>query len=321
MSKSKPLDTDCTTGLCNSGPSPFANQPPMGLRELPPDDPEDTLPVWQKLDPSLPEDAYSVADALWWSRKLGQRQARGADVGYMLRDAADARAVQNALARAWQWWPADSVPRYWKSGGPSRSAALLHVPLPEPGVHTDIGTALDAAPAPQPVYNLRGVEGEIALRLGQDVTPEQAAALTPDTAAALIDAYAVAMEWVDVRWRDGLQAPALTLLADGQCHGGLALGPWQDFAPLRHRSDADWALQSVQLQVAAQAPRTFTGTHSLGSPTWLLADWLQHVTREHGTVPAGTVVTTGTWTGCPEVAEGNLVRVAFEGLGEVRWQF
>lgn len=317
MSKSKPLDTDCTTGLCHSGPSPFANQPPLGLRELPPDDPEDALPVWQQVAPALPEDAYSVADALWWSRKLGQRQANGADVAYMLQGPADARAVQNALARAWKWWPKDSVPRYWKSGGPSRSAELLHVPLPETGIHTPT----EAAPAPTTVYNLRGVEGEIALRLGQDVTPEQAAALTPDTAAALIDAYAIAIEWVDVRWRDGLQAPALTLLADGQCHGGLALGPWQDFAPLRARTDADWAAQNVQLQVGDQPTQHFTGTHSLDNPTWLLADWLQHITREYGTVPAGTVVTTGTWTGCPQVQASDMVRVAFEGLGEVRWQF
>ena len=308
-------EKDCATGLCATGPSPFANQPPMGMSLLAKDDPEDILPDWPKIAPDLPEDAYSIADALWWCHKLGERSARAADVIYMLRDAADARAVHNALAIARRWWPAGSVPRYWKSGGPARDAAtLLHVPLPEPGIHT----GADVAPPPAQVFSLRGVEGEIALRLGQSVTAEQAAALTPDSARALVDACAVAIEFVDSRWREGTQAPALTLLADGQCHGGLALGPWQDFAPLRQH---DWTQQTCTLQVNTETAQPFTGSHSLQDPTWLLADWLRHVTQHYGTVPAGTVVTTGTWTGCTEVQAGDLVCVSFAGLGQLRWQF
>ena len=298
----------------HAGPSPFANQPPMGMNLLAKDDPADILPDWPVVVPSLPQDAYSIADALWWCHKLGEATARGADVAYMLSNADDARTVHDALAVVRHWWPAGSVPRYWKSGGPGRDAALIHAPLPEGGVHAQ----MDVAPAPERVFNLRGVEGEIALRLGQDVTAEQAAALTPESARALIDACAVAIEFVDVRWRDGTQAPALTLLADGQCHGGLAIGPWQDFAAWRTH---DWSQQTCSLQVNDGPAQRFTGSHSLQDPTWLLAAWLQHVTAHYGTVAAGTVVTTGTWTGCPEVQADDLVTVQFEGLGEVRWQF
>lgn len=309
-----PSEKDCASGACSTAPSPFANQPPLGLSLLAQDDPEDILPDWPKVAPNLPEDAYSIADALWWSHKLGERVASGADVAYMLRDAADARAVQNALALARKWWPAGSVPRYWKSGGPNRAAALIHAPLPEPGVQTGITTAV----APGTVFNLRGIEGEIALRIGQDVTAEQAASLTPDTARTLVDAYAVAIEWVDCRWREGTKAPALTLLADGQCHGGLAISDWQDFAPLHQH---DWSQQTCTLQVNEGTAQSFTGTHSLQDPAWLLVSWLQHVTQHYGTVTAGTVVTTGTWTGCPEVQPGDLVTVRFDGLGALRWQF
>lgn len=311
-------EKDCSTGLCapqTGGPSPFANQPPLGLSLLAQDDPEDVLPDWPKIAPDLPQDTYSIADALWWCHKLGERSARGEDVAYMLTSAADARAVHNALAVARKWWPAGSVPRYWKSGGTAReAAALIHAPLPESGVHTDVTTAA----APAQVFSLRGVEGEIALRIRQAVTADQAAALKPETAIDLIDAYAVAIEFVDSRWREGTQAPALTLLADGQCHGGLALGPWQDFAPLRTHN---WSAQRCSLQVNDGAVQSFTGTHSLQDPTWLLPAWLQHVTQHYGTVQAGTVVTTGTWTGCPQVQAGDLVTVRFEGLGEVRWKF
>ena len=96
---------DCTTGFCAQGPSPFANQPPLGLNLLAKDDPEDILPDWPQVAPELPADAYAIADALWWSRKLGERSARAEDMAFMLQDADAARAVQRALARTLRWWP------------------------------------------------------------------------------------------------------------------------------------------------------------------------------------------------------------------------
>ena len=301
---------DCSTGWC--GPAPFANTPPIGLApEL--QKQEDVLPDWKQIAPDLPEDAYATADALWWSRKLGAPQALGADLAPLLADEADARAVQRALARTWDWWPADRAPRYWKSGGPSREAALLHVPLAEDGIHQ--GQPLVSAP--EAVFNLRGAEAEIALRIGQDVSAEQAAALDDAGALALVDGVTVAIEWVDVRWRDGLQAPALAMLADGQCHGGLALGDW---LPASNLASRDWSQQRCTVTVNGQ-PQTFTGTHSLCDPAWLLRDWLQHVAREYGSVPAGTVVTTGTWCGCMSLNAGDRFEMEFDGLGRLGWQF
>ena len=304
-------NNDCKSGWC--GPAPFANTPPMGLApEL--QTQEDVLPDWKQIAPELHEDAYATADALWWSRKLGEKMSLGADVAPLMRGEADARAVQSALARAWNWWPAGRAPRYWKSGGADRQAALLHVALPENGVHEG---GLPAA-APQTVFNMRGAEAEIALRLGRTVTAEQAAALDDDGALALLDGVAVAIEWVDVRWRDGLQAPALALLADGQCHGGLALGAWQPAALLKER---DWARQLCTVRVDGGAAQRFVGSHSLGDPCWLLVDWLQHVARAYGSVPAGTVVTTGSWSGCLQLQQGQRFDVEFDGLGRLDWQF
>ncbi|MDR0216533.1 MAG: fumarylacetoacetate hydrolase family protein [Comamonas sp.] len=302
---------DCSTGWC--GPAPFANTPPIGLApEL--QKQEDVLPDWKQIAPDLPVDAYATADALWWSRKLGAPQALGADLAPLLTGEDDARAVQRALARTWDWWPADRAPRYWKSGGASRDAALLHVPLPENGIHLGLATVA----APQTVFNLRGVEAEIALRIGQDVSAEQATALDDAGALALVDGVTVAIEWVDVRWRDGLKAPALALLADGQCHGGLALGDWLPASSIAGR---DWSQQRCTVTVNGGEARLFTGTHSLGDPAWLLRDWLQHVAREYGRVPAGTVVTTGTWCGCMPLQAGDAFEMEFEGVGRLGWQF
>lgn len=303
--------SECRTATC--GPAPFANTPPMGLA---PDlqTQHDLLPDWKQIAPDLHEDAYAMADALWWARKLGRPQAQGADVAPLLRGPEDARAVQRALAQVYGWWPANRAPRYWKSGGSSCNLPLVHAPLPEPGVLS----GLELAPAPSPVFQLRGVEAEIALRIGKDVTAEQTAALDHAGALALVDAWCVALEWVDVRWRDGLQAPALAQLADGQCHGGLLLGAWQPMDLLRGK---DWSTQTCTVTLNDAAPQTFTGTHSLGDPCWLLVDWLQHVAREYGSVPAGTVVTTGTWSGCQQLQASQRFQAEFAGLGTLAWTF
>jgi 2-keto-4-pentenoate hydratase len=91
------------------------------------------------------------------------------------------------------------------------------------------------------------------------------------------------------------------------------LGAWQPFQAV------DWMNQRCELQIGAQR-QVFTGTHSLGDPTWLLPQWLQHATRGGAVLPAGTVVTTGTWCGLPLAQAGDAVRVRFEGIGEATVQ-
>jgi 2-keto-4-pentenoate hydratase len=137
--------------------------------------------------------------------------------------------------------------------------------------------------------------------------------LAPAAAVALIDAMSVSIEIVDSRWAQAREAPALHKLADLQSHGALVLGDWQ---PMRA---VDWASQPCELQIGTQR-QFFTGTHSLGDPTWLLPDWLRHATREGAVLPAGTVVTTGTWCGLPLAQTGDAVRAIFEGIGEARVQ-
>jgi 2-keto-4-pentenoate hydratase len=224
-----------------------------------------------------------------------------------LPDAQAAYAVQAAVARA---LASDEPPLagHWKSGGPSRSATPTHAPLPARGVWA---SPADARPWP---LHSRGIEAEIALRLGRELTPARAATLDADSAAALVDAMCVSIEIVDSRWAEALDAPPLAKLADLQSHGALVLGDWLPFTP------RDWALQRCRVQIGIQAPNDFTGTHSMADPAFVLPAWLRHATRDGASVPAGTVVTTGTWCGILPAQAGDLITAEFPGIGSAAVQ-
>jgi 2-keto-4-pentenoate hydratase len=164
-------------------------------------------------------------------------------------------------------------------------------------------------------WPLLGIEAEIALRLGRDVSPADARAMRPEDADAWIDAMAVSVELVASRWSEGLAAPALLRMADCQSHGALMLGPWQAYRRL------DWANLPWRLSQQDAALIERRGGHSLDDPAWVLPAWLTHLSRSGSTVPAGTVVTTGAWGGMQALGRlGGLVEVSFEGLGSCRFE-
>ncbi|WP_374669169.1 fumarylacetoacetate hydrolase family protein [Ramlibacter sp.] len=249
----------------------------------------------------------SVATTLIVAREQ-QRPADAAPLADVLTSAEQAYAVQALVLRALDGPDAATVSRHWKSGGPSRTATLTHAPLPASGVRSSPADMRDLH------FNLRLIEAEIALRLGQAVTPAQAAALTPETATALLDGMTVSIEVVDSRWQDLPRVPPLLKLADLQVHGALVLGAWVPFVA------RDWATQTCEVTIGTQAPQAFAGTHSLGDPAWLLPTWLRHATRHGQTVPAGTIVTTGTWCGMLKAAAGDRVVARFDGVGEASVQ-
>lgn len=237
--------------------------------------------------------------------RAGGLPAAAKEVAALLQDAQDAYLVQAQVLRGL----GDGGPwRHWKSGGPSRSATLTHAPLPSRGVW--------ASPADARAWPLRHrvIEAEVALRLRGAVTAKQAAALTVDAAGKLVEAMAVSIEIVDFRTDAANEAPALVKLADLQSHGALVLGDWQPFTP------RDWSSQRCIVRIGAAPPREFTGTHSLKDPAWLLPAWLQHATGDGSELPAGAVVTTGTWCGMLMAREGDCVEVEFPGIGRAAVQ-
>ncbi|MFM2055914.1 MAG: hypothetical protein RLY71_299 [Pseudomonadota bacterium] len=216
-------------------------------------------------------------------------------------------AVQIAVGRTLGWW-SDQPAQHWKSGG-ARLDSITHAPLPPHGVWP---SPADASGWP---FHRRGIEAEIALRLGQPVDAALAATLDQAGAAALIDTMAVSIEVVDSRWQDGPAAAPLLRLADGQSHGALVLDAWMAFDPAH-----DWSDQSCIAQIGDAAPVERRGSHPLGHPAAVLPAWLRHATQGGQVLPAGTVVTTGTWVGLLDAAAGDRVTVRFAGIGSAELQ-
>ncbi len=221
----------------------------------------------------------------------------------VLADATAAYAVQAAVARKLDWF-GGGEPRCWKSGGASRQAVLTHAPLPPAGVWQSPAQA-GAWP-----FCLRGIEAEIALRLGEPVDTGRARSLGPAQAEGLVDGMCVSIEIVDSRWIEAHGAPPFAKLADQQSHGALILGDWQPFLA------RDWQAQACRVRIGARPEQVFRGTHSMGDPAFVLVPWLRHATRDGASLPAGTVVTTGTWCGLLDARPGDTVRVIFDGIGE-----
>lgn len=215
-----------------------------------------------------------------------------------------AYAVQALVGERLHWFDGPWSPRHWKSGGPSRNGPLTHAPLPPAGVWASPAQALDFP------LRERGIEAEIAWRLGRAVSPALAAAVDGDAAIDLFDAMGVSIEVVDSRWSAGLQAPAWAKLADLQSHGALVLGDW---VPVRA---IDWLAQRCRVAIGRQPVVEVRGSHALGDPRFGLATWLRHATRDGRSLDAGSVVTTGTWVGILPAHAGDRVEVGFPGIGQ-----
>jgi len=242
--------------------------------------------------------------ALSRARETG-RPAIAADVP--LADADAAYAVQKGVAAALGGF-ADGGPAYWKSGGASRESLQTHALLPSRGVHASPadGTGLPLV--------MRGIEAEIALRIGRDVDAATADGFDIDTARAWVDAMCVSIELVESRWVEGLEAPPWAKLADMQSHGGLVLGEWVPFRT------CDWSRQFCRVTLGDRPTVERRGSHAMGDPAFVLPAWLRHATRDGALVRQGTVVTTGTWCGVLYASGGELVVADFPGLGQASIQ-
>jgi 2-keto-4-pentenoate hydratase len=213
------------------------------------------------------------------------------------RDLAAALAVQYRVAAT--FGPIGG----WKVGAPG--GIPVSGALPTPGI---VPSPVRLSSADHPY---RGIEAEVAFRIGRDLPPRPQPYDRDEIVAALATLHP-AIEVLETRFANPSGNNLLTNVADTQMHGGLVYGSgradWQaiDLAAERCEQYVDGALQK----------------HSVGYPFGdivALVGWLANVGSVWaGGLRAGQFVTCGSWTGAERVGPSARVRVTFASLGEAR---
>jgi 2-keto-4-pentenoate hydratase len=198
----------------------------------------------------------------------------------------------------------------WKVGAKGPAAEPGCAPLPALGIKPS-GTALLGPP-----WNMRGIEVEVALRLGKDLVPKSG---EPDAATvrAAVEAVVPAIEVVETRLADWRDSTPLAQLADLQSHGALILGEPSgiDIETLD--------LRTVQAYLAFDGqPVASTRGANPAADIWRLVGWLAwHCVQRGQPLRAGQVITTGSCTGMLFAPEGAHVQAQLDGIGRVELRF
>lgn len=240
--------------------------------------------------------------------------------GWAELSAADAYAIQSAVAAQLGWFP--DGPQAWKVGGTTDISAA---PLPEVLPSNATSPATWTLPAGQDEVL---IEAELAFRL-VSAPPLPDAADTPQAtlsdALACLGAVCVSVELIGTRLAAGLSAPPNWKLADQGVHAGLLIGAEQPGAQLLSFTPADWQAQACHIRVQGPSgpavlqeargshPAIPAGLHPLHTLPWLA----QHAAAQGGGLRAGDLVTTGAWL-VVKARRGDEVDVGFGGLPGVR---
>lgn len=198
----------------------------------------------------------------------------------------------------------------WKVGAPNSDAEPLFAPMIRAWVGTDGCTFSDKR------YRLRGLEAEIAFKIGKDLPPRA----TRYTREELIDAIESCHPAIE-ELESGFTVPAnvarFTMFSDLQIHGGFVPGPavdeWQKI---------DIAKESVALAIDGKIEIVRTASNTAGTDLLRLVLHLvnEGATRTGG-LKRGALVTTGSWTGNTFAKAGSHVHVRFSTAGAVSLNF
>jgi 2-keto-4-pentenoate hydratase len=170
------------------------------------------------------------------------------------------------------------------------------------------------ATLPGLIYKLRGLEGEFAFVLGEDLKPRK----RPYTRAEVREAVAElrpAIEVVDSRFADWLAVNTPSLIADMGCNAALVVGE-----PVKGWKKIDLTKATAKMKVNGKVVGSGKGADALGDPLLALT-WLANLLRERQGLKAGQVVSTGTCTGFYKSEEKAKVAADFGKLGKVSLSF
>lgn len=218
-------------------------------------------------------------------------------------DAATAYAVQDA--QILRLGPVGG----WKVGSRGDGSEPSCAPLPASCV---LASGVQLA---GPQWRLRGLEVELALRVGRDYHPGDALP-GRDELLGVFDAVMPAIEVVETRLGKLPCDNPWAAMADLQSHGALVVGPALPMPAVAPELDGIVASLAIDgKEVAHEAG---------GNPAalWPTLAWLAHHCARRGMpLKKGQIVTTGSCTGLHSARGGRLVEAALQGMGAVSLRF
>jgi 2-keto-4-pentenoate hydratase len=198
----------------------------------------------------------------------------------------------------------------WKVGAKDPAMQPGCAPLPASGLFPTGATLLG------PPWRMRGIEVEVAFRLGRDLIPGDGE-LEAATMREAIECVLPVIEVVETRLAGWRSSAPLAQLADLQSHGGLLIG---EPSPL-HPSELDLRTVDAYLAFDGQPVASTHGANPAGD-IWRLLGWLaRHCAQRGQPLRAGQVITTGSCTGMLFAPEGAHVQAQLAGIGLVEVQF
>jgi 2-keto-4-pentenoate hydratase len=196
----------------------------------------------------------------------------------------------------------------WKVGAKSSDGPVQGAPLPLPCIHPN-GATLRRAD-----FAVLGIELEIMFRFGRDLAPGPAA-LTDAQVLDCVAAVGASVEIVASRLEGWPDVPKPLQLADLQNHGALVVGEM-----VGYDAGIDFLAPPARLAFNGQAIFDGAGSNPAGDPRRLL-HWVVAQCRRQGmTLSAGTVITTGSYTGMVFPTAPGVVTGTIAGLPPIRFE-
>jgi 2-keto-4-pentenoate hydratase len=241
----------------------------------------------------------SVLNALMAARRGGLRPA---SLEHGSRPASDTEAYAWQDALLAQLGPVVG----WKVGADSPASEPFRAGLTASTLHASPAWLVGAR------HNVIGIEAEIVYTLG-GALPVRPKPYTREDVLSAIESVHAGIEIVDTRYAAWGIVDRPSQIVDQLNHGALIVGESRG-----HGFEIDPDEQMVQLDLNGQTVVRKAGGNSAGDPINLLL-WLANGGAEsQGGLRAGTVVTTGSWTGTLFAGPGTQVRACFDGLGDAR---
>ena len=197
----------------------------------------------------------------------------------------------------------------WKIGAPGPDATPMFAPMPLDWMAPS-GSVLSGDR-----WRYRGLEAEIAFRVGQDLPPRATPYTREQVLGAMASCHPV-IEVLETAFSHPEHVPREAMLADLQLHGGFVYGPackeWQI---------VDFQKESVVLVVDGVVRVERVGSNTSGDLLGLLPWLANQGAARTGGLRAGQWITTGSWTGNTLADRTSSVSVEFTHAGRVDLTF